>query len=67
MSDKVIMVPCVGLLDVPADRVLDKMMGELKSVVIMGCDHDGNEYFASSLVDGGDPSEPNGLNCPDIW
>lgn len=41
-------------LDIPADRVLEAAVGALDQVVIMGYDHEGREYFASSVADGGD-------------
>ena len=50
----VIRLPCVTTLDLQPDVVLDGAMSKLKTVVIMGYDHDGNEYFASSVADGGD-------------
>lgn len=41
-------------LDLPVDRVIDaaKEAG-LQTVVILGYDRDGDEYFASSYADGG--------------
>lgn len=49
----VVRLPCITSLDLEADVILDEAMGELKQVVIMGYDKDGNEYFASSVSDGG--------------
>jgi len=40
-------------LDTPPDRVLEKAIGQLESVVIMGYDKEGEEVFASSIADGG--------------
>jgi hypothetical protein len=40
-------------LDIPADRVLKAAIEKLDKVVLMGYDKDGNEYFASSVADGG--------------
>ncbi len=40
-------------LDIPADRVLEGAVGRLDGVVIMGRQPDGEEYFASSIADGG--------------
>lgn len=41
-------------LDLPAERVLSgAQAADLRSVVILGYDQDGNEYFASSMSDGG--------------
>jgi hypothetical protein len=49
----VIILPVITKLDVPAERILDSAR-HLKSVVIAGYDEEGNEWFASSLADGGD-------------
>lgn len=49
----VIDLPVVTRLDLDPDRVLTKAIGECESVVILGYDKDGEEYFASSLADGG--------------
>ena len=40
-------------LALPTEKVLDGAR-ELKSVVVLGYDADGEEYFASSIPDGGD-------------
>lgn len=40
--------------DLPPDRLLNAALDKLESVVIIGFDKDGDEYFASSLADGGD-------------
>lgn len=40
--------------DIPADRVLVSAIGQLESVIVIGYDKDGDEYFASSIADGGD-------------
>lgn len=40
-------------LDLDPDRVLNGALGKLESVVIAGFDKDGDEYFASSVADGG--------------
>lgn len=49
----VIILPVITRLDVPAERILDSAR-HLKSVVVMGYDEEGSEYFASSIADGGD-------------
>ena len=49
----VVILDLVTRLDVPADRVLEAAIGQLKEVVITGFDKEGNEYFASSVADGG--------------
>lgn len=48
-------IPFTGItrLDLPPDRILDGAKGKLEGVVVMGWDHEGNEYFASSYADGG--------------
>ena len=51
---EVIQLGCVTRLDLPADRVLEGAMGDLESVVLLGYTKDGEEYFASSIADGGD-------------
>ena len=49
----VVALDCVTRLDISADRVLEAAMGELEKVVVIGYDKDGEEYFASSIADGG--------------
>lgn len=51
---EVIILNNVTSLDIPADRVLDKAFEQmdLKQVVILGYDKDGEEYFASSIANG---------------
>lgn len=49
----VVPIGCITTLDIPADRVLETAIDKLKSVVLIGYDNDGNEYFASSVADGG--------------
>jgi len=39
--------------DLDPDRVLENLP-ELQSVIVLGYDGDGDEYFASSIADGGD-------------
>lgn len=48
-------IPIGGItrLDLPADRVLEGAIGQMKGVVLIGFDQDGNEYFASTYADGG--------------
>jgi hypothetical protein len=53
MSSNVIDLPVITRLNLDPDRVLNKAIGELKDVIIVGYDKDGNEYFASSIADGG--------------
>lgn len=41
-------------LDIPAERVLNGAAeAKLERVVVLGYDADGEEYFASSIADGG--------------
>ena len=49
-------LPFHGLtkLDIPVDRILEGAKGKLDSVVILGYDEAGEEYFASSIADGGE-------------
>jgi hypothetical protein len=41
-------------LDLDPDMVLENTKGKLEGVIIIGYDHMGVEYFASSYADGGD-------------
>lgn len=41
-------------LNLDPDRVLNKAIGNLKDVIILGYDKEGEEYFASSIADGAD-------------
>ncbi len=55
MSADVVDLDVVTRLDIPAERVLRKALeADMQSVVVIGYDSDGEEYFASSLSDGGD-------------
>ena len=54
MSDNVIPIGGVTKLDLPPDMVLEKAIGKLNKVIIIGYDKDGEHYFASSVADGGD-------------
>jgi hypothetical protein len=40
-------------LDLDPDRVLEQAKGQLGGVVVLGFDHDGQFYGASSYADGG--------------
>jgi hypothetical protein len=45
----------VTLRDLPAEQVIEGAAEQgLKSVVVLGYDADGDEYFASSIADGAD-------------
>jgi hypothetical protein len=49
-------IPFNGItkLDLDPDMVLENTKGRLEGVIIIGYDHMGVEYFASSYADGGD-------------
>jgi hypothetical protein len=50
----VVELNCITTLDLPAERILRRATeAGLESVVILGYDSEGQEYFASSLADGG--------------
>lgn len=48
MTEKVTVLGCVTMLDLPPDRVLQAAVGKLSGVVVAGWDKDGNLYLASS-------------------
>lgn len=43
----------ITTLSLDPDRLLEKAIGKLERVIIIGIDKDGDEYFASSEADGG--------------
>ena len=49
-------LPFYGLtkLDIPVDHILEGAKGKLDGIVILGYDKDEEEYFASSIADGGE-------------
>ena len=49
----IIPIGCVTYLDIPVETVLEAARDKLNTVVILGYDKDGQEYFASSVADGG--------------
>lgn len=49
----VVDLPVITTLDLDPDRVLQKAIGRMSRVVVIGIDKDGEEYFASSVADGG--------------
>lgn len=54
MTDNVTILPVVTRLDVPPERIIKAAQErDLASVVILGYDQEGAEYFASSIADGG--------------
>lgn len=53
MTAQVIELETVTTLDLPPERILRKASeADLESVIVIGYDRDGNEYFASSVADG---------------
>lgn len=52
MSDKIVEFPGITRLDLPVDRVLEGGKDQLESVVIIGYDNNGEEYFASTIASG---------------
>jgi len=52
MAD-IVYLPVITRLDIDPDRVLSQSSGKLDTVIVVGYDKDGNEYFASSVADGG--------------
>lgn len=53
--DKVVPFPGVTRLDIPAERVLCRALENIfDKIVIVGYTEDGEEYFASSVADGGE-------------
>lgn len=53
MTAEVLIFNGITRLDLPADRIIEGALGKLRDVVIIGYDKDGEEYFASSVADGG--------------
>ena len=53
MSDNVIPFNGITSLDIDPDMVLDEAKG-LESVIVIGYTKDGEEYFSSSVADGGE-------------
>lgn len=55
MGAKVLSLDMITRLDMPAEKVLNGAVSAgLDCVVVVGVTKDGDEYFASSLADGGD-------------
>lgn len=53
-NDNVVVANVITNRDLPPDRLLAAAIGRLDRVIIIGYDKDGEEYFASSVADGGD-------------
>jgi len=45
-------LPVITRLDMNPDKVLEGAKGDLESVIVIGFDKDGDEYFASSIAAG---------------
>jgi len=55
MSNKIIELPVITTLDIPASKILNKAQeANLQTAIVIGYDNDGELYFASSVSDGGD-------------
>ena len=48
MDSNVVILDCVTNLPIPPDRVLESAIGQVSEVVVIGYDHDGELYIASS-------------------
>lgn len=53
-SPKVVQLPCITTLDLDPDMTLEALKGRLKSFVLIGYTPDGEEFFSSSIADGGE-------------
>lgn len=51
---EIIDLPVITTLNLDPDRVLEKAIGNLDTCIIIGYDKNGDEYFSSSISDGGD-------------
>ena len=54
MPNNVTDIGCITTLDIPPDKVLDRAVGNLEQVCVIGTTNDGDFYFASSKADGGE-------------
>jgi hypothetical protein len=50
----VVQLPVLTRLDLNSDMLLKSLVGKLDSFVLAGWDKDGNEFFSTSIADGGD-------------
>ena len=46
--------PGVTCFDLPADQVLENALGKLERAIVIGYTSDGEEFFSSSIADGGE-------------
>lgn len=51
--NKVVVLPCTTTLDLDPDRILQAAVGNMETVVILGYDKNGQEYFGANISDGG--------------
>ena len=52
---EVVILDVVSRLDIPVDRVLDSARNaEMTECIVIGFDANGEEFFATSVADGGD-------------
>ena len=53
-DDNIVELNCITKLDLPPEKVLSRAIDkDLESVVVVGITKDGDEFFASSMSDGG--------------
>ena len=50
----VVTLPVITRLNLNADRTLESLIGKLDSFVLSGWDKEGNEFFSSTIADGGE-------------
>jgi len=54
-KDNVAVLQCVTTLDIPVERVVEAILSEgLTKIIVMGYREDGSTFFGSSFSDGGD-------------
>lgn len=54
MTDNIVDFTGITKLDMDPDRLLQKVIGKMEGVLILGITKDGEEYFASSKADAAD-------------
>jgi hypothetical protein len=53
-DSNIVELGCITRLDIPVEKILRKALDrDLESVVVVGVTKDGDEFFASSMPDGG--------------
>lgn len=53
MTAEVVDFAGITTLDIDPDRILQSAIGKMDQVVLIGWDKNGQEYFSSSVSDGG--------------